>query len=231
MQFAHAAVIGAANGIGAEIASYLREHGAKSLLLIDKSHRFGGSDPTNFTRGEHLLRADVSCKEQVAHILRNVTPGFFDLVVLSAGVRTDDEVSMQQVNFHGVQNSIEVVAPLMKKGGLLVLVSSDYFTFAPENPYAKTKRAGALAALSAAQNYADDFRVLILLPGPAHTQLFAHDKPPQVLDQIEASEGIFSTAAFTKMLFDEVIPQSLIRPSGSIVAMYKRKGFTWRTGL
>jgi len=231
MQIAHAAVFGAAQGIGAEIASYLREHGSRLLLLIDKNPRFCGGSVQDPSRGEYLLNADVSSREQLTRVFRDIPPHSLDIVILSAGIKSDDEASMRQVNAEGVKNSFEVVAPRMKKGGLLVLVSSDYFNIAPEDPYAKTKREGALLAQGAAQKHRDDFRVLILLPGPVNTQLFTQDKPLDLIERIESSDGILSTQAFSKMLFEDVIPQSFDKPTGSVAAMYKHTGFAWRTGL
>ena len=231
LEISHCAVFGAAQGIGAEISAYLRDHGSSFLLLLDRNERFTESTAPRSQSGEYLLRADVSQKGELERALHHVSPQTLDLVVLSAGIRSDDEADMRRVNADGVRNALEAIAPLMKKAGLVILVSSDYFNVNPTEPYAKSKLEGALHALHIAEKHANNFRVLILLPGPVRTALFERGKPPALLERIEAEDGILSTKQFCDMLFTEVIPQFINRPSGSVVAMYKHAGITWAAGL
>jgi NAD(P)-dependent dehydrogenase (short-subunit alcohol dehydrogenase family) len=232
LAFSDCVVFGAAQGIGAAIASYLHDHGSRSVLLIDKSAGFGRDQATPGRGVVNAVQADVSSEEQLNKALSNCTPKTLDLAVLSAGIRATSIEDMRSVNVDGVKNSIVAVRPYLKKGALLILVSSDFFNVCPDDPYAVTKKEGALHALEVAKEHAEDFRVVILLPGPVRTHLFLHDKSQALVDAIDEEEGILSPQELSIMLFEQVIPQSLTKPSGSAVTMYKKRGVVWKdTGL
>ena len=235
--FSSGVIFGAANGIGRAIGELLLAQKIPLLLSIDRDPSFSGHEVTDPESGSHQIKSDITDMEQLQRALQGIRPASLDLAVFSAGIQNDSNPALTYaVNVEGIQNCFAVVAPLLKRGALTVFLSSDLITFPttggdqPYSPYVESKRAVAKFATAVSQAY-PDLRVLILLPGPVKTKLFLEGKSEELLSTIEAEVGILSSTEFTRMVFQDVIPQFVSKPSGSAVRMYKKSGIEWLPSL
>ena len=127
-------VTGGTSGIGLEAAKLFREEGATVIVI--------GRDPVRLQSAANelgesvtLLRGDVSTPADIESIVEQIRRkfGHLDVLFANAGVGlaapleaiTEDQIDTQfDVNFKGVFFTIQKAAPLLAKGGSIVVTTS-----------------------------------------------------------------------------------------------------------
>jgi len=226
--FSSAIVFGAAHGIGKAIEESLFQEKASVLISIDRDSSFKDESVINPEGGRYRLFSDITDLDTLRQVTRGISNRSLELAVFNAGIQqNDDRARTFAVNVEGTKNCFTVSEPLLKPQATVVFLSSDLITMqGQDSVYVESKRAVAEFAEEVAREY-PGLRVLILLPGPVKTALFERGKSEELLSRIEHDCGIFSPEEFTRMLFEEVLPEFSAKQSGSMVRMYKRAGFEW----
>src|SRR5437588_3885211 len=128
-------VTGGTSGIGLEAAKLFREEGATVVIVGQDPERLqsvaGQLEDSSLT----VLRADVSKPAAVESIIKQVGEKFgrIDVLFANAGMGlaspleavTEDQIDRQfDVNFKGVFFAIQKAAPLLAKGGSIIVTTS-----------------------------------------------------------------------------------------------------------
>jgi NAD(P)-dependent dehydrogenase (short-subunit alcohol dehydrogenase family) len=129
-----ALVTGGTSGIGLEAAKLFRQEGATVIIV--------GHDPARLQSAASqlgdsvtVLRGDVSKPAEVESIIKQISEKFgrIDVLFANAGMGlasslqavTEDQIDKQfDVNFKGVFFAIQKAAPLLPKGGSIVVTTS-----------------------------------------------------------------------------------------------------------
>ena len=127
-------VTGGTSGIGLEAAKLFREEGATVIIV--------GQNPARLQSAAHqlgdsitALRGDVSKPAAVEGIIKQISEKFgrIDVLFANAGMGlaspleavTEDQIDTQiDVNFKGVFFAIQKAAPLLAKGGSIIVTTS-----------------------------------------------------------------------------------------------------------
>jgi NAD(P)-dependent dehydrogenase (short-subunit alcohol dehydrogenase family) len=175
-------VTGGTSGVGLEAAKLFREEGATVIIV--------GQNPDHLQSAASLLggsvtalRGDVSRPADIEIVIHQVREKFgrIDVVFANAGVGlaapleavTEDQIDKQfDVNFKGVFFTVQKAAPLLAKGGSIVMTTS--FLNEVGSPglsiLSATKAAvRSLARTLGAELAARGIRVNAVSPGPIST--------------------------------------------------------------
>lgn len=129
-----ALVTGGTSGIGLEAAKLFREEGA-TVFVVGKDPARLQSAESQLGDGVTLLRGDVSKPAEIESIISRINEKFgrIDILFANAGVGlaspfeavTEDQIDTQfDVNFKGVFFAIQKAAPLLAKGGSIIVTTS-----------------------------------------------------------------------------------------------------------
>jgi len=129
-----AVVTGGTSGIGLEAAKLFREEGATVIIVGQNPARLQ-SVAAELGDGVTALRADVSKPAEIENVVSQIREKFgrIDVLFANAGkgvaspleVVTEDQIDTQfDVNFKGVFFTIQKAAPLLSKGGSIVVTTS-----------------------------------------------------------------------------------------------------------
>ncbi|MGX9431268.1 MULTISPECIES: SDR family oxidoreductase [Bradyrhizobium] len=129
-----ALVTGGTSGIGLEAARLFRDEGATVIIVGQNPARLQ-SAASQLGDGVVALRGDVSKPAEIENIVRQIgeTFGRIDVLFANAGMGiaapleavTEDQVDTQfNVNFKGVFFTVQTVAPLLAKGGSIIMTTS-----------------------------------------------------------------------------------------------------------
>lgn len=177
-----ALITGGTSGIGLETAKLFRDEGAHVIVT--------GVDPTRLQEASRqfgpdvlVLRADLRVRTDIDKLIATVRERFVHLDVLfaNAGIGfaapletvTEDQIDEQfSVNFKGIFFAVQKAAPILSKGGSIVLTTS--FLNAVGTPglsvLSATKAAVRSLALSLGAELAPrGIRVNAVSPGPVGT--------------------------------------------------------------
>jgi NAD(P)-dependent dehydrogenase (short-subunit alcohol dehydrogenase family) len=127
-------VTGGTSGIGLEAAKLFREEGASVIIVGQNPDRLQAA-AREFGDSVTLLRGDVSKPANVESVVEQIRQKFgrIDVVFANAGMGlaapleavTEDQIDAQfGVNFKGVFFTIQKAAPLLAKGGSVVVTTS-----------------------------------------------------------------------------------------------------------
>ena len=127
-------VTGGTSGIGLEAAKLFREEGATVIVVGQNPTRLRAA-ASQLGEGVTVLRGDVSKPSQIEGIVKQVSEKFgqIDVIFANAGMGiaspldgvTEDQINTQfDVNFKGVFFTIQKAAPLLAKGGSIVVTTS-----------------------------------------------------------------------------------------------------------
>ncbi len=127
-------VTGGTSGIGLEAAKLFREEGASVIIVGQHPVRLQ-SAASQFGDSVTLLRGDVSKPADIESIVEQISRkfGHIDVLFANAGMGlaapleavTEDQIDTQfDVNFKGVFFTIQKAAPLLAKGGSIVVTTS-----------------------------------------------------------------------------------------------------------
>src|SRR5262245_3204697 len=127
-------ITGGTSGIGLEAAKLFREEGATVIVV---GHDTAGLQSAASQLGDSVavLRADVSKPADIENIIKQISEksGHIDVLFANAGMGlaapleavTEDQIDTQfDVNFKGVFFTIQKAAPLLAKGGSIVVTTS-----------------------------------------------------------------------------------------------------------
>lgn len=127
-------VTGGTSGIGLEAAKLFREEGATVVIVGQNTARL---QSTANQLGDNVtaFRADVSKPAEVENVINQVREKFgrIDVLFANAGMGlaspleavTEDQIDTQfDVNFKGVFFTVQKAAPLLTKGGSIVVTTS-----------------------------------------------------------------------------------------------------------
>ena len=127
-------VTGGTSGIGLESAKLFREEGATVIIVGQNPARLQ-SAASQLGNGVTVLRGDVSKPAEIENIIRQIGEKFgrIDVLFANAGTGaasplenvTEDQIDRQfDVNFKGVFFAIQKAAPLLAKGGSIIVTTS-----------------------------------------------------------------------------------------------------------
>jgi NAD(P)-dependent dehydrogenase (short-subunit alcohol dehydrogenase family) len=127
-------VTGGTSGIGLEAAKLFREEGASVIIVGQNPDRLQAA-ASQFGDSVTLLRGDVSKPADIEAIVEQIRRKFgrIDVLFANAGMGlaapleavTEDQIDAQfGVNFKGVFFTIQKAAPLLAKGGSIVVTTS-----------------------------------------------------------------------------------------------------------
>ena len=127
-------VTGGTSGIGLEAAKLFREEGATVIIIGQNPARLQ-SAASELGDSVTLLRGDVSKPADIESIVEQIRRkfGHIDVLFANAGMGlaapleavTEDQIDTQfDVNFKGVFFTIQKAAPLLAKGGSIVVTTS-----------------------------------------------------------------------------------------------------------
>jgi NAD(P)-dependent dehydrogenase (short-subunit alcohol dehydrogenase family) len=127
-------ITGGTSGIGLETAKLFREEGATVFIVGQDSSRLQ-SAARELEDSVTLLRGDVSKSADIESIVEQIRRkfGHIDVLFANAGMGlaapleavTEDQIDTQfDVNFKGVFFTIQKAAPLLAKGGSIVVTTS-----------------------------------------------------------------------------------------------------------
>ncbi|HYV96021.1 MAG TPA: SDR family oxidoreductase [Gemmatimonadaceae bacterium] len=127
-------VTGGTSGIGLEAAKLFKEEGATVIVVGQNPERLQ-SVAGELGNGVTVLRGDVSKPAAVDDIIRQISEKFgrIDVLFANAGMGlaspleavTEDQIDAQfDVNFKGVFFAIQKAAPLLGKGGSIIVTTS-----------------------------------------------------------------------------------------------------------
>ena len=127
-------ITGGTSGIGLETAKLFREEGATVFIVGQDSSRLQ-SAARELGDSVTLLRGDVSKSADIESIVEQIRRkfGHIDVLFANAGMGhaapleavTEDQIDTQfDVNFKGVFFTIQKAAPLLAKGGSIVVTTS-----------------------------------------------------------------------------------------------------------
>jgi NAD(P)-dependent dehydrogenase (short-subunit alcohol dehydrogenase family) len=127
-------VTGGTTGIGLEAAKLFRDEGATVVIVGQNSTRLK-SAASQLGNGVTLLRGDVGKPAEIENIINQIIEKFgrIDVLFANAGIGlaspledvTEDQIDIQfDVNFKGVFFVIQKAAPLLAKGGSIVVTTS-----------------------------------------------------------------------------------------------------------
>jgi NAD(P)-dependent dehydrogenase (short-subunit alcohol dehydrogenase family) len=129
-----ALVTGGTSGIGLEAAKLFRDEGATVIVVGQNPARLE-SAASQLGGGVTLLRGDVSKPAEVEKLINQIREKFgrIDVLFANAGMGlaapleavTEDQIDNQfGVNFKGVFFTVQKAAPLLSKGGSIVVTTS-----------------------------------------------------------------------------------------------------------
>src|ERR1700747_1284970 len=129
-----ALVTGGTSGIGLEAAKLFREEGATVVIVGQNPDRLQ-SVASQLGDSVTVLRGDVSKPAAVESIIKQISEKFgrIDVLFANAGMGlaspseavTEDQIDRQfDVNFKGVFFAIQKAAPLLAKGGSIIVTTS-----------------------------------------------------------------------------------------------------------
>jgi NAD(P)-dependent dehydrogenase (short-subunit alcohol dehydrogenase family) len=127
-------VTGGTSGIGLEAAKMFREEGA-TVIIIGHSPARLQSAASELGDNVTLLRGDVSKPAEIESVVNQIREKFgrIDVLFANAGMGlaspleavTEDQIDTQfDVNFKGVFFAVQKAAPLLAKGGSIVMTTS-----------------------------------------------------------------------------------------------------------
>src|SRR5215470_7900373 len=129
-----ALVTGGTSGIGLEAAKLFREEGATVIIVGQNPARLEAA-AGQIGNGVTVLRGDLSKPAEVESIIKQISEKFgrIDVLFANAGMGlaspleavTEHQIDKQfDVNFKGVFFAIQKAAPLLAKGGSIVVTTS-----------------------------------------------------------------------------------------------------------
>ncbi|WP_249143747.1 SDR family oxidoreductase [Bradyrhizobium liaoningense] len=129
-----ALVTGGTSGIGLEAAKLFRQEGANVIIVGQNQARLE-SAANQIGDGVTALRADVTKSGDVGNVVSQIREKFgrIDVVFANAGMGlaalleavTEEQIDTQfDVNFKGVFFTVQKAAPLLAKGGSIVVTTS-----------------------------------------------------------------------------------------------------------
>ncbi|MBR0873789.1 SDR family oxidoreductase [Bradyrhizobium tropiciagri] len=129
-----ALVTGGTSGIGLEAAKLFREEGANVIIVGQNQARLDAA-ASQLGKGVTALRADVTKPADIEGVINQVREKFgrIDVLFANAGMGlaapleavTEDQIDTQfGVNFKGVFFTVQKAAPLLSKGGSIVITTS-----------------------------------------------------------------------------------------------------------
>jgi NAD(P)-dependent dehydrogenase (short-subunit alcohol dehydrogenase family) len=129
-----ALVTGGTSGIGLEAAKLFRDQGA-SVFVVGQNQARLEAAASQFGEGVTVRRADVTKPADIENVIDEVREKFgrIDVLFANAGMGfaapleavTEDQIDEQfGVNFKGVFFTVQKAAPLMAKGGSIVVTTS-----------------------------------------------------------------------------------------------------------
>ena len=127
-------ITGGTSGMGLEAAKLFRDEGATVIIVGQNPARLQ-SAASQFGDSVTVLRGDVSKLAEVESIIKQISEKFsrIDVLFANAGMGlaspleavTEDQIDKQfDVNFKGVFFAIQKAAPLLAKGGSIVVTTS-----------------------------------------------------------------------------------------------------------
>ena len=127
-------ITGGTSGIGLEAAKLFREEGASVIIVGQNPDRLQAA-ASEFGDSVTLLRGDVSKPADIERVVEQIRRRFgrIDVLFANAGMGlaapleavTEDQIDAQfGVNFKGVFFTIQKAAPLLAKGGSIVVTTS-----------------------------------------------------------------------------------------------------------
>ena len=127
-------ITGGTSGIGLEAAKLFREEGASVIIVGQNPDRLQAA-ASEFGDSVTLLRGDVSKPADIERVVEHIRQRFgrIDVLFANAGMGlaapleavTEDQIDAQfGVNFKGVFFTIQKAAPLLAKGGSIVVTTS-----------------------------------------------------------------------------------------------------------
>lgn len=182
-----AIVTGASKGIGAEIAKYLAQNGAKVVInyLSNQTKALALADEINKTKGNAIaIKADVSNLKEIQHLFIETEKHFgkIDILINNAGVYHFEPFEMINVTeFHRQFNtnvlstiftSQQALLHFNPKGGSIVNISSIATVKATPMTVLYSATKGAVDAITttlAKELASKKIRVNAILPGPTET--------------------------------------------------------------
>src|SRR5438046_8972144 len=158
-------VTGGTSGIGLEAAKLFREEGA-TVIIVGQNPDGLQSVAGQLGDSVTVLRGDVSKPAAVESIIKQISEKFgrIDVLFANAGMGlaspleavTEDQIDRQfDVNFKGVFFAIQKAAPLLAKGGSIIVTTS--FLNELGVPGLSILSATKAAVLSLCQRLAPDF--------------------------------------------------------------------------
>jgi NAD(P)-dependent dehydrogenase (short-subunit alcohol dehydrogenase family) len=177
-----ALITGGTSGIGLATAQLFRDEGAHVIVT--------GVNPTRLEAASRqlgpevlVLRADLRVRSDIDHVLETIRDKFdrLDILFANAGVGlaasleavTEDQVDEQfSINFKGIFFAVQKAAPILSKGGVIVLTTSFLNTVGTPglSILSATKAAVRSLALSLGAELAPrGIRVNAVSPGPIST--------------------------------------------------------------
>ena len=126
-------ITGGTSGIGLEAAKLFREEGASVIIVGQNPDRLQAA-ASEFGDSVTLLRGDVSKPADIERVVEQIRRKFgrIDVLFGNAGMGlaapleavTEDQIDAQfGVNFKGVFFTIQKAAPLLAKGGSIVVTT------------------------------------------------------------------------------------------------------------
>lgn len=177
-----AVVTGGTSGIGLEAAKLFQEEGARVVIVGQNQARLEAA-ADQLGKGVTALRADVTKPADIENVINQVREKFgrIDVLFANAGMGlaapleavTEDQIDTQlAVNFKGVFFTVQKAAPLMSKGGSIVVTTS--FLNEVGTPGLSILSATKAAVRSLVRSFAAELaprgtRVNAVSPGPIST--------------------------------------------------------------